>query len=48
MSKLPLDVQQAIKRQAPRLLKKDFKRLVEKDFRKLQQSDLNETAFLKQ
>ena len=35
MPKLPIDVQQAIKRQAPRLLKKDFKRLVEKDFRKL-------------
>jgi len=42
MSKLPLDVQQAIKRQAPRLLKKDFKRLVEKDFRKLKQRMIKE------
>jgi hypothetical protein len=42
MPKLPLDVQQAIKRQAPRLLRKDFKRLVEKDFRKLKQRMIRE------
>ena len=35
MARLPLDVQQAIKRQAPRLLKKDFKREVEKRFKKI-------------
>jgi hypothetical protein len=37
MAKLPIDVQQAIKRQAPRLLKKDFKRITEKRFKKIKQ-----------
>ena len=37
MAKLPIDVQQAIKRQAPRLLKKDFKRITEQRFRKIKQ-----------
>ena len=37
MRRLPADVQQALKRQAPRLLKNNFKRTLEKDFRKLKQ-----------
>ena len=37
MPKLPIDVQQAIKRQAPRLLKKDFKRITGQRFRKIKQ-----------
>jgi hypothetical protein len=42
MRRLPADVQQALKRQAPRLLKNKFKRTLDKDFRRLKQKMISD------
>ena len=42
MAKLPLDVQQALQRQAPRLLKNNFKKEVDKKFKKIKNEMIQE------
>lgn len=42
MAKLPLDVQQALQRQAPRLLKNNFKKEVDKKFKKIKNEMIKE------
>ena len=42
MAKLPIDVQNALKRQVPKVVKKDFEREARKKFNKIKQEMIKE------